>query len=371
MTLEDLGWNAEFAEAWASCAGKNWVPARIIRDHRISYGVLTGDGDEYEAVLSGRVYHEAETDADLPAVGDWVGVEIGDSEDHENVIRVRLPRRSCLSRKAPGRSTEQQVLAANVDIVVVVTDAGADFNLRRLERYFALIALSGARTVVLVNKADLHSAEQNQSAMDAIRALNPEADVHLTTVTRKSSLKPLRAQLGRGVTATLVGSSGVGKSSIINVLLGDDYQWTGEVNEITGKGRHTTTVRELMVLPGGGILIDNPGIREVHMWTDEITLRARFADIGELAGQCKFPDCRHGPRNAGCALQAAVAAGTLDARRLEGFLKLGEEIEKLRANRRKREMTIARWELRDRKKRQARRNGRWRTDGDYDESGYL
>ncbi len=349
MTLEDLGWNAEFARAWEACEGKGWTPARLIRDNKITYGALTGNGEELEVVMSGKVYHDAETDADLPAVGDWVALEIG-GKDHEHVIRARLPRQACLSRKSSGRSTEEQVIAANIDVTVVVTDAGSDFNLRRMERYFAIIGRSRAKAVVLVNKADLFSADQNQNAVDAIRALNPQADVHLTTVTRKASLKVLRSHLKRGVSLTFVGSSGVGKSSVINYLLGDEFQGTDEVNANTGKGRHTTTARELMVLRAGGIIIDNPGVREVHMWTDEATLRDRFADLEELAGQCKFADCRHGTTNAGCAIQAAITAGTLDAQRLDGFLKLDREIEILRKNRKKRQMTVERRTRRDSQK---------------------
>ncbi|MEX1119637.1 MAG: ribosome small subunit-dependent GTPase A [Terrimicrobiaceae bacterium] len=350
MRLADLGWNVFFAEAWKAHESKGWVPARLIRDNKISYGALTGDWEELEVVLSGKVYHDAETDADLPAVGDWVGIEMG-HENTEHVIRVRLPRQACLSRKASGRSTEEQVMAANVDVVVVITDAGADFNLRRMERYFAIIGRRRIRPVVLVNKADLYSAEQNHAAVQAIQALNPDAKVHLTTVTKKASLQVLRTYLQRGVTLTFTGSSGVGKSSVINDLLGDEFQGTDEVNAITGKGRHTTTARELMVLRKGGIVIDNPGVREVHMWTDETTLRDRFADLEALAAHCKYDNCQHGPLNAGCAVQAHIAAGTLDARRLEGFLKLDEEIAKLHKNRQKRQMTIERRTRRENQKR--------------------
>ena len=348
MTLEELGWNASFAKEWEACKGKakGWVLARLIRDNKISYGALTGEGEELEVVMSGKVYHDAETDAELPAVGDWVALEVGD-EDHEHVIRARLPRQNSLSRKMSGRSTEEQVIAANIDVVVVVTDAGSDFNLRRMERYFAIIGRSRAKAVVLVNKADLYSTEQNQAAVEAIVALNPEADVHLTSVVKKTTLKVLKNYLKRGVSLTFAGSSGVGKSTVINHLLGDEFQCTDEVNASTGKGRHTTTARELMVLRSGGIIIDNPGIREVHMWTDETTLRERFADLDALAAQCKFSDCRHGVSNAGCAIQAAIKAGKLDAKRLEGLLKLDEEIALLQRNRQKRQMTVERRTRRD------------------------
>ncbi len=337
MTLEDLGWNAEFAAEFAPFLLEGWQPARLIRDNKITYGALLGDGEELEVTMGGKVYHDAKTDAELPAVGDWVALELG-GEDGETMIRARLARRTCLSRKASGRSTEEQVIAANVDVVVVVTDAGSDFSLRRMERYFAIIGKSRAKAVVLVNKADLFSDAKNRKAADAIRALNPDADVHITSAEKGTSLRVLRQYLRRGISMTLVGSSGVGKSSVMNHLLGEEYQWTDEVNETTGKGRHSTTARELIVLPAGGILIDNPGIREIHMWTDETTLRERFADIEELAGQCKFHDCKHGT-DTGCAVRAAMAAGKLSAARFEGFQKLEEELEKLQLSRKKRQMT--------------------------------
>ncbi len=370
MTLADLGWNAEFESEFAPYHGEGWKPARLIRDNKISYGALLADGEELEVTMSGKVYHDAATDAELPAVGDWVALDLG-GEDGETMIRARLARQTCLSRKMSGRSTEEQVIAANVDVVAVVTDAGPDFSLRRMERYFAIISRSRAKAVVLVNKADLFSDGKNSEVADAIRALNPEADVHITSAAKGTSLKVLKKYLRRGISITLVGSSGVGKSSILNHILGDEYQWTDEVNETTGKGRHSTTARELFVLRGGGILIDNPGIREVHMWTDEGTLRERFADISELAAQCRFHDCKHGT-DAGCAIRAAMAAGKMSAARFEGFQKLEDEIQKLRLSRKKRQMTgerVARREeqkkarrFTERSEREHEEEPRWRRD---------
>jgi len=354
MTLADLGWNPFFEDAFAPHKKAGLVPARLLRDNNLTCGALLGDGDEFDAVISGKLYHDAVTDAELPAVGDWVALDI---KGDECVIRARLPRRTCLSRKAPGRSTEEQVIAANVDVVTVVTDAGPDFSERRMERYFAIIGRSGAKAVVLVNKSDLFSASENKAAANTLRALAPDADIHITSAEQGRSLKVLRQYLKKGVTVALIGSSGVGKSSIVNQLLGDEYQWTDEVNEVTGKGRHTTTARELMLLPTGGILIDNPGIREVHMWTDETTLRNRFTDIAELAALCRFHDCKHGA-DAGCAIRTALSEGRLDSARFDGFLKLDDEIEELRRSRSKRRMTverIARREQRERAKRFADR----------------
>lgn len=345
MTLEDLGWNRGFAEEFAPYQEMGWKPARLIRDNKITYGALLAGSRELEVVMGGKVYHDAATDADLPAVGDWVAVEVG-GDNQEHVIRARLTRQSCLSRKMSGRSTEEQVIAANIQVVVVVTDAGADFNLRRMERYFAIIGRSRAKAVVLVNKSDLFPDEVNRAAAAAIHSQNPEAEVLVTSLRSPGSLRALKAHLKPGIAVTFIGSSGTGKSSVINHLLGGDYQWTEEVNGTTGKGRHTTTARELMVLARGGIIIDNPGIREVHMWTDEETLRERFADIEELAGHCRFDNCRHGP-HAGCAIRMAVAEGKIVASRLEGFLKLEDEIAKLRASRQRRQMTINRRNRRD------------------------
>jgi len=345
MTLTDLGWNERFDAEFAPFAKKGWVPARLIRDNKITYGALTEGGYEYEVVMSGKVYHDASCDAELPAVGDWVALEIG-TGDLDHVIRARLSRQTCFSRKAPGKSSEEQVIAANVSLVCVVTDAGTDFNLRRMERFFALIGRSGAKPIVLVNKSDLFPGTQNLEAAAAIRELCPEAIVLVTSAINGENVSAIRPYLKPGVSITFVGSSGVGKSSLINTLLGDDWQEEGEVNEVTGKGRHTTTARELIVLDEGGILIDNPGIREVQMWTDEHTLREKFLDIEDLAAQCRFHDCGHG-KDTGCAVREAVESGVLATERYDGFLKLDEEIAKLKKRLKKRKMTLERRAKRD------------------------
>ena len=340
MTLEDLGWNQGFEDAFAPFRKQGWEPARLIRDNRIAYGALLGDGEEREVVLGGKVYHDAATDAELPSVGDWVALELG-AAGEETVIRARLPRQTCLSRRAPGHSEEEQVLVANVNFVLVVTEPGVDFNPRRLERYFAIIGRSGAVPVVVVNKADLFPSERNKEVVESVRLLHPGLEVHLTSAETGRGVPAVRSYFKKGVSVALIGSSGVGKSALVNRLLGDEYQWTGEVNETTGKGRHTTSARELMVLPKGGILVDNPGIKEVQMWMDEATLREQFEDVEAIAAGCRFFDCKHGT-DAGCAIRAAVEAGTLDAARFAGYLKLEGEIEALRRNRKKRQMTLER-----------------------------
>ncbi len=349
MTLKQLGWTPELEAAFAPYREKGWVPARLIRETPINYGAfLEGeDIEEIEVVLSGKVWHDAENDAELPAVGDWVAVELGD-ENTDSVIRARLPRRSCFARKMPGNAAQAQVIGANIDVVAVVTDAGADFNLRRMERYFTLIERSGAKALVLVNKSDLFSKEENQAAAEQISALWDKAEVHVTSAVKGQGLKVLKKHLKPGVTMCVVGSSGVGKSTLVNQLYGEDWQWTGEVNEATGKGRHTTTSRELVPLPGGGMLIDNPGMREIQMWTDEATLRESFADVEAIAAQCRFADCSH-RKDAGCAIREAVDSGQLDAGRYDSFLNLENEIAELRRRAKKRQMAVERWAKRNSK----------------------
>jgi ribosome biogenesis GTPase len=343
MTLKDLGWNEAFENAFTPYHLKGWKPARLIRDNRITYGALMAGADdlvEVEATLSGKVIHETESDADLPAVGDWVALEIS-ADGKKAVIQACLPRQSCLSRRAVGESEEEQVIAANVTTVVVVTDSGADYNLRRMERFFALIRRSGAKAVALLNKADLFSETKNLKAARAISALQADADVHITSAKTRKGLGTVKGYLQPGHTVAFIGSSGVGKSALINRVLGDDSQWTGSVNETTGKGRHTTTSRELMLLPNGSMIIDNPGIKEVQMWTDERTLRESFSDISALAAKCQFDDCQHGT-DAGCALRHAVAAGTLPAERLTAYLELDGQIKKLHLRRKQRKLITER-----------------------------
>lgn len=345
VTMEMLGWGEDFAAAFEALGHPEWYPARIIRETKINFTVIAKGKGDHEVVLSGKVWHEAVSDADLPTVGDWVAVDPGQGKDLP-VIRAMLPRRNRFSRKAPGRSCAEQVIGTNVDKVVVITDAEDDFNLNRIERYLTLIRKSGAKAVVLINKADEVPEDVMRQACEQVAAYGVE--VHpIVALWKKGYPKDLR-RVPKGQTITVVGSSGVGKSTFVNSLLGDEWLETGQVNEVTGKGRHTTVARELVVLPGGGVLIDNPGIREIHMWTDAATLRAQFADLTELESQCRFADCSH-RRDAGCAIRAALENGTLSAERYEHFLNLDAEIAELERRNEKRQMTLERVNKRERR----------------------
>ena len=345
MTLKDLGWTPELKKAFAPYREKGWVPARLIRETSINFSAFLDGGEEIHCILCGRLWNAAVVDSDLPAVGDWVAIEEGD-DDNPHVIRAQLPRRTVFSRKMPGNSSQAQVIGANIDVVTVVTDAGSDYNLRRMERYFTLIHLSGAKPVVLLNKSDLFTKLELKSAAAEISALCPDASVHITSALKGEGLKAIRSHLAPGVTMCIVGSSGVGKSTLVNQLYGEEWQWVSEVNETTGKGRHTTTCRELVLLHSGGMLIDNPGMREIQMWTDEFTLRGSFEDIAALTAECKYSDCSH-VNDAGCAIRAAVEKGELDPARYESFLNLETEIEALRKRAKKRQMATERWHKRN------------------------
>jgi ribosome biogenesis GTPase len=321
--LAALGWDASLDAAFAPLASDGWEPARVVAEHRNAYVIATADGDR-SAVLAGRLRHQTHARDELPAVGDWVAVA-GAEDGGEASIRAVLPRRSAFRRKVAGDVTAAQVVAANVDVVLVATALDGDLNARRLERYLALAWESGATPLVALTKADL--CEDRPGALSAVQAAAPGVDVVVLSATTGEGVDALEAYLRSGRTAVLLGSSGVGKSTLVNRLSGGDRLRTAPVRE-DGRGRHTTTHRELVRLASGALLIDTPGMRELQLWSADAGLDAAFSDVEALAAGCRFRDCRH-DSEPGCAVRAAAAAGSLDGERLAHWRKLRRELEYL------------------------------------------
>ena len=289
-----------------------------------SYGPLSDDAESL-AELAGRLRHGAEPPADLPVVGDWVRAVAGAPGAGRAVIHDVLPRRSRIARRAAGNTTEEQVLAANVDIAFIVSSLNRDVSLRRLERYLTLARTGGVRPVIVLTKADV--CTDPVTKVTEVAAAMPGVAVHAMSVLQDQGLEALASYLSPGTTCVLLGSSGVGKSTIVNHLLGTEAQRVLPVRERDDRGRHTTTHRQLLCVPGGAFLIDTLGLREVHLWNGDKDARLEhaFGDITSLATACRFRDCQH-QHEPGCAVKAAVAEGALDAGRLMSHAKLQREL---------------------------------------------
>jgi ribosome biogenesis GTPase len=321
--LTVLGWDERVAAEFAPHAARGLEPARVALEHQHIYRVYTEDG-EYLARVRGRIRHQAEAREAFPAVGDWVAIEPietrSESTDREAAIAAVLPRRSRFSRKSAGDLTEEQVIAANIDVVFLVSGLDHDYNLRRIERYLVTAWDGGARPIILLNKADL--VDDIELRLDEVRAVAAGAPVHALSTKSGLGIDVFDEYLRVGVTAAFLGSSGVGKSSLINALLGEARQRVSDVREKDSRGRHTTTNRELLILPRGGLIIDTPGMREMQLW--EGTLDA-FQDIQEIGTACHFRDCRH-EQEPRCAVRAAVEERRLPAARLASYQKLHREL---------------------------------------------
>ncbi len=357
MPVPTFGWCSRFQQAFDALAEPGLEPARVAREDRDRYLVLTATG-EREAVLAGRLRHEAEHALDLPAVGDWVAVR--DPGDGDAVIAAVLPRASAFVRKRAGETSEEQVVAANVDTVFVVAGLDGDFNVRRIERYLAAGWESGAQPVVVLNKSDL--AQDLDAVRAEVEAVAVGVPVVAVSALERDGLESLAPWLVPGATVALLGSSGVGKSTLLNALLGEERQATAEVREDDSRGRHTTARRELVALPGGALLIDTPGMRELALWGDAEGLDVAFPDVAALAEGCRFRDCRH-EGEPGCAVREAVERGALDLARLESWHKLQRELHwlEIRRDARARAEEENRWKIIHRSMKHHPKTNRWKS----------
>ena len=318
--LEAYGWNDFFAGSFAPFAEQGCSAGRVTVQHKTQYELYTELG-ELRAETTGKMQYEARSKDDLPVVGDWVVIRRRD-EDMATIFDI-LPRQSKFSRKAAGEKTEEQIVAANIDIVFLVTGLDGDYNLRRMERYLVAAAESGAAPVIVLNKVDLCS--DIAPVIQEVDSIALGVPIIVMSALNDQGLEELLSHIKAGTTGALLGSSGVGKSTIINHLLGQEILKTKEVRENDDRGRHTTTRRELILLPSGGLLMDTPGMRELQLWGGDEGIKDAFDDVTALAQQCRFRDCRHGPEP-GCAVQQAIENGILATDRFEGYLKLQKEI---------------------------------------------
>lgn len=324
--LETLGWNASWAAHFAPFAAEGLMPARVALEHQHIYRVYTGS-DEPLAQVAGRFRHRVVSRQEYPAVGDWVALERAHGHTRATIHAV-LPRTSRFSRKAAGDVTEEQIVAANIDLVFLVSGLDRDFNLRRIERYLVTTREGGASPVVILNKSDL--CEDLDVVLGDVHRIAAGAPVHAISSLKRQGLEVIAPYLVRGRTIALLGSSGVGKSTLINALLGQERLRTRAVREHDSRGRHTTTHRELVVLPQGGLLIDTPGMRELQLWESEAALEEAFEDIDAFAEGCYFRDCQHDTEPK-CAVKSAVARGQLAPERLANFHRLRREVRHLEA----------------------------------------
>jgi len=322
ITLVDIGYSDFFRNKRIDVKDKNLIPARIIAEHKESY-ILRNETSEYSAKITGKMMFTASSREDYPAVGDWVLITLLDKE--KAVIHEILPRKTLLKRKSAGK-TEIQIIATNIDVAFIVQSPDRDYSLNRFERCFSLAESGGIKPEVVLNKIDLIDDLDLDWRISEIQDRFKGTDIHTTSTVTGKGMADLKKDIKKGLTYCFLGSSGVGKSSLINNLIGKKLIKTGEISSHTNRGRHITTHRQLFVLEKGGLLIDNPGIREIGMLDSKIGIKSVFSEIQELSKNCRFSDCTH-THEPGCAVLKAIKSGDLDKSKYENYIKLVKENE--------------------------------------------
>ncbi|MEU7155935.1 ribosome small subunit-dependent GTPase A [Streptomyces chrestomyceticus] len=326
--LTDYGWDDGFAESFASFAGQGYVPGRVVRVDRGRVDAVVPDGDGVQTVLADTALVATGDPMRVPCTGDWAVIDLGEvGAGRDGAVRALLPRRTAFVRSTSSKRSEGQVLAANVDHAVVAVSLAVELDLGRIERFVSLAWESGAQPLVVLTKADLVDPAGLAHLVADTETAAPGVQVLAVSAAAGEGLDVLAAVVAGG-TSVLLGQSGAGKSTLANALLGEDVQDVRAARDRDGKGRHTTTTRDLLVLPGGGVLIDTPGLRGVGMWDADTGLARAFSDVEELAAHCRFHDCAHATEP-GCAVLSAVDSGELPQRRLDSYRKLLRENERI------------------------------------------